>query len=249
MGCWNGTCGVTNTPIHEGDEIVLFVLDSFGVLSGGGFCYTTSMYIPVSLPIKGKYDGYGGIIVNENINEDYMLDGLIRVLSLAGRCDDYSDLGELLHEIERGEIQGLGFMLVHKIAYERCIEYVGNQYILLYDDTYKKLCLEGYDAYVEPCPIALKHGINVMVRNRNRHSVFSFSKMTLLLEFFKFDDSYILRETIVDVCMFDYALQQARKFWCIQNGAGSQSSEYDVNNIIGECVVELQEQYMKNSDE
>lgn len=62
MGSYHGTCGVTNLPIEEGDEVVLFVVenassdvnfDSIGVHNSDAFFH------PVSPPIRAVYKDYG----------------------------------------------------------------------------------------------------------------------------------------------------------------------------------------------
>ena len=62
MGCWLGTCALTNLPIHHGDEIVLLPL--FGSAIGHLGEYKT-----IGLPIIGEYNDYGMIenIQNPNV--------------------------------------------------------------------------------------------------------------------------------------------------------------------------------------
>lgn len=68
MGCWNQTCGLTQLPIHAGDEVVLFILhkNEFNNDSNS-FCYSTDLWKPLFYPVYGKYNDYGGI---EDITND-----------------------------------------------------------------------------------------------------------------------------------------------------------------------------------
>lgn len=57
MGCWNGTCGLTNLPIFHGDEVYVFPI--IETHRGGSFCYSTALYRPSVLPFRAKYNDYG----------------------------------------------------------------------------------------------------------------------------------------------------------------------------------------------
>lgn len=77
MGCWNETCGITQMPICAGDKVRMFLIvrdrysdDSYDVCHS----YTTDLWKPFGIPLKGIYDEYGRI---ENIEEDAMSDFLL----------------------------------------------------------------------------------------------------------------------------------------------------------------------------
>lgn len=63
MGSWNGTCGLSQLPIKEGDKIVLFPLlkNKYADNGGAGFTYNYNQYAPISIPVFGEYNDYGGI--------------------------------------------------------------------------------------------------------------------------------------------------------------------------------------------
>ena len=87
MGCWNGTCGVTQLPIKWGDPARVFLLvpnpfkefknsfdkmgaylDKGDAITGyGGFCDSTEFFSPLALSVKGSYCDYGSL---ENIEEN-----------------------------------------------------------------------------------------------------------------------------------------------------------------------------------
>lgn len=61
MGCFNKVGFISHLPITEGDDIVLFICaDLFGFHTDETPISPGSMS-PLFLPIKGKYDDYGGI--------------------------------------------------------------------------------------------------------------------------------------------------------------------------------------------
>jgi hypothetical protein len=65
MGCWNGTCGVTQIALTAGDPVRFILLQEQPSRSDpGGFCYHIGDWAPRCIPIKGEYDDYGGV---ENI--------------------------------------------------------------------------------------------------------------------------------------------------------------------------------------
>lgn len=71
MGCWNGTCMISNLPILSGDEIKLVILqDGFdkSIFGEAAYVYSTGLLSPAFFPISGIYNYYGGI---EDIKHDW----------------------------------------------------------------------------------------------------------------------------------------------------------------------------------
>jgi hypothetical protein len=68
MGSWCVVCAVSGVPIHSGDPVIGWKvrLSPFGALS------SDPMFIPVSLPVIGTYDDYGGI---EEVEDGESLEG------------------------------------------------------------------------------------------------------------------------------------------------------------------------------
>lgn len=56
MGCWNETCLITNLPIYYGEECV-FIRTTYKT-----DYRERQICVPVSLPIMGKYNDYGGLV-------------------------------------------------------------------------------------------------------------------------------------------------------------------------------------------
>lgn len=64
MGCWNGTCAISTLPILYAERIRIVFLQTrprAQADSGAGFCYSTGIWMPVSMAIPGHYDDYGAI--------------------------------------------------------------------------------------------------------------------------------------------------------------------------------------------
>lgn len=64
MGCWDVTCGISHLPIQAGDPIRLSILRQ--PLYYDGIQKSWATWLPVSVPLKGVYDNYGGIEGYEN---------------------------------------------------------------------------------------------------------------------------------------------------------------------------------------
>lgn len=59
MGCWNETCMLTNLPILTGDEVIAFLIQRNYMPNAG--CNPDGNFRPITLPIVGRYDDYGGL--------------------------------------------------------------------------------------------------------------------------------------------------------------------------------------------
>lgn len=69
MGCYNGTCGITQIAITWNDPVVGFLLRknfNGSVRANNGHCHSTGFWSPFSLHIEGDYNDYGTI---ENVDE------------------------------------------------------------------------------------------------------------------------------------------------------------------------------------
>lgn len=68
MGCWNGTCGITQLAIHSGEPTIgfLIVRNHPDGWAANGHCYSTQYWCPLSLHIEGIYNDYGTL---EDVDE------------------------------------------------------------------------------------------------------------------------------------------------------------------------------------
>lgn len=148
MGSWNGTCGLTQMPIKEGEKVVLFpLLRNKNANNGGnGFCHSNNQYTPISLPLFGEYDDYGKI-KNISRNENLVLNffqkifkqksyyGLILDEKKYDRAKENSSFSGEVTDIKtliqwfmsKPLYKGLGFMLVHEDIYFKVIQEIGSR--------------------------------------------------------------------------------------------------------------------------
>lgn len=59
MGCWNGTCAVSNLHVMNGQKVAVFMLLKNSKIDS--FCYTSAMYDVVPVPFYGNYNDYGAV--------------------------------------------------------------------------------------------------------------------------------------------------------------------------------------------
>ena len=147
MGCWNGTCGVTQLAIHAGDPVVGFILAKSydNKWAQNGHCYSTDYWSPFSLHIEGTYNDYGSMEnvdetnwnfqftverIRENMIENEEYNWFINKETL-----DWETISEAIHNDELAlgvsksyiaiypdlKSQPLGFMMVHKSVFDAIV--------------------------------------------------------------------------------------------------------------------------------
>lgn len=78
MGCWNGTCGISQLPILSGTKVKTFLMlqsEFAHGIGGAGVCYSTAYFRPWFLPVTAEYNDYGSIdAIQKDWNSEYMLE-------------------------------------------------------------------------------------------------------------------------------------------------------------------------------
>lgn len=113
MGCWIGTCGITNLPIRYDDKVVGLIIGN--MLIGGnasGFVHASDAYVPVSFPLHGTYNDYGSMHIDwdkTNLElakkiQKYHIDaakkaGLTKVPEYGGAVDFPEDFDEFIENV------------------------------------------------------------------------------------------------------------------------------------------------------
>jgi hypothetical protein len=78
MGCFNGTCCVSNLPIGAGTPVryLLLTQNPFNTNPAAYACYIHGRWIPRTFPLKAKYNDYGGVEdVEEGPARDVWMEG------------------------------------------------------------------------------------------------------------------------------------------------------------------------------
>lgn len=142
MGCWNGTCALSNLSIHYGEDVVAILLveddlPTWEATIRGGFVGTQRGCHPLAFPLFGKYDDGGAL---EEITEDETTLALTQWLTATDRVNlkkeghskyDLSNINSVVQAIERGflsitvngKMRGVGMMLVHRDIYESVLNF------------------------------------------------------------------------------------------------------------------------------
>ena len=112
MGCWNGTCMISNLPILCGEKVKLvFLHTGYGsgkVTGQSSYVYSDDILKPAFMAIEGEYDDYGSIdSMVDDWNSQLILKKLKSKISKID-CDgekikDY-DLYQFIKGIERDKL-------------------------------------------------------------------------------------------------------------------------------------------------
>lgn len=270
MGSWNGTCGLTNLAIRSRDKIVLFPIQSQkeAETNGSGFTETYRLYSPITVPIHGKYNDYGGI---ENItkNEKEVYDHLQLLVNnpyqyqkielidesrIREKEEDESDCQYLINKIiGRGHYSSLGYMMVLEEAYEKVIER---------SKTRKEKLLSSIKEFLNAYSLALSSGKskddletcfnlgrelniqgNLFLRSVSDYDNAFTSFKEILHSLHLKGDSVI--NSLIDLMVFNSALEDLRKHWCLQSGAGSQEDDYEAVELLSLDIIEISEKRRK----
>ena len=142
MGCWNGTCGITQMPIRAGERVALIFLleNKYADHGGSGFCYSNNQYSPITMPIFGEYNDYGAIEEISRRNKKVVFDHLMELIDnkqLIIKDDgdgdgddnkekpkDYEELFDIIHDngLQSEDGDTVGFMLIHEDVYKALVE-------------------------------------------------------------------------------------------------------------------------------
>lgn len=61
MGCWNGTCAISNLPLVYRTPARLVFLREQRKPKGSGLVHANALWMPVSFAIRGQYNDYGAL--------------------------------------------------------------------------------------------------------------------------------------------------------------------------------------------
>lgn len=121
MGCWNGTCGISQLPILAGTKVKAYLMlqSEFAQgIGGSGTCYTTGYFRPWFFPVSAEYNDYGSIErIQEDWNSKYMLAtfqkwlaaGEVKILGDEAEINDpgvkaFKTLDQVFDCVERGAL-------------------------------------------------------------------------------------------------------------------------------------------------
>lgn len=215
MGIWEGTCGLTQTPIFEGDKIKLFILRPTSEYRVDRRCYSDDVYAPLLPPITGYYNCYGGIEDIENNKAKYWLERF------------YGD--NLQGDLE-STVNASPLFMVSEGVYTDAVKKVKGS------GTFKSYLKQ----YKESCKVTSTYDFPVDMRQDMFRTKFygclpvhlyDNDFIDLLRESFLQDSASDLHDWI-DFYKFKKLMELTRRLWQPQAGLGSQAIDLDLHWLV-----------------
>lgn len=143
MGCFNHTSSFSGVPISYGDRIVV-ILGLKDLNRDNGYWTPGNNFVPISVPIRGKYNDYGGI---EDVDRTPAIDVLERLFNMSVesivecaeriQCDcadqiDYNTIHTTVNKIKSksyiGDDYDCVFELTYIMEHESMFDYLMSEY-------------------------------------------------------------------------------------------------------------------------
>ena len=236
MGSWNGTCGMSQLPIHSGDKVKLILLKKHPFnqdsMIGNGFCNSDDLFRPLYIPLEGTYNSYGSIEDIKDPNSQH----LMFLFKKLDEDVEYSSLEEIVNDVSTESIEDISFVLIHNDLYYKSIDLVKN----------KIINWEGNSSTLEEF---LKAFINRFISLNTKKEIFDsfyINKLPIMLRnnYFKNVTEFPEQKDFVEFLLFQDCLETGRKFWSPQSSAGSQDSNYLVSKMIGQYSIDKEKEYL-----
>lgn len=252
MGCWNGTCAVSNLAIRENDPVRLIILKRWiGEFSGSGFCNSAGIWTPLVMPIRGLYNDYGSIkdyelppfheisfeqmrqrwsidpdeafrVERKSFKETLTWDGILEAISV--RAARYCQ-------------QPLAFMLIHEKIWNDVIDASG----ILRQQSEEQLKEEIENLRENSNEFALTTNLTQraswMFAGKYSNMLQFPSRMLVSLAQEQDPSSHL--QAILDMLCFHEGMERLRKAFQPQTGAGSSHDERDLHRVLIRSISEL----------
>ena len=269
MGSWYATCGVSNLPILDNDETVLFILEGRHqnvLLGSDGFCYADTFFEPI-LPLFAKYYDYGDFETIHDKNKDVVCEYVRnRFKHKTYICKKENvdleniEIEEFVKLVKEGyiykkiyfdEYAPVGYMLVHKDIYEKLMnsidkndwemEIVDNSYNLMMRDA------KEHEKNLRECFIESPQEIidEKLAISLNFSVDFSFAKnlKDIIIKIYMKELGKEVEEEILNLAYFKQIFTKLRKVWMPQSGCGSQASYDEMYLVLAEAMIEKYKKY------
>lgn len=262
MGCWNETCGITNLPVFNNDKAVLVPLirDKFATTDD-------EQWIPAGLPVFGRYDDYGGIVVDPDNEFPEYSEQAIGLLTRSSTSSGALNtrLAEWLRPGERLD-DDRESLLIHREAWDESLECISEQdrydftrgYITEREAVKSALdqVEEGFSAALAKKDNALSEEgrlLAALTRVRNECRIdasllFPFYD-TIIKPYLAHPDDYVreqTREQLLDLALMDRFLRFTRRGWNVRVGKGSQDSYLEAHIAAMEVGLRIAKRELKN---
>lgn len=261
MGCWNATCFISNLPILAGEPCVGFLITATGKM--GVTSYPDERYRPITPPIEGTYDDYGGLSFSPEQDTGELHGALCRIEWLKNKELDHPIVTDSMTELfsfSQDEkivvsIQNQRLSLVVPVLMKRCFyEYAldafgkdnvqrGKLLHQKYSNTNKRICQMLCDR--EP--------VSMLFKRLNKQEIEQREALYDFLSFRRLPHPIVVQliRTGIDftgMAAVDRLLDNMRRQWVPTSGAGSQR-ELDTKLQLGfyQKMYELAEEMYQES--
>lgn len=247
MGCWNGTCMITQLPIKDNEPIVIIPITKAADVALDHCCYSSTYFKPLPIVLHGRYDDYG--CANEITGDTKQFIDIINRLGEYTESDiesyykkDYGDRDEPLIEkylrfVERNNCSKINFIMIHKEIYDKLKTYNGFFYSI------ESTINETY----------LYNNIDTLLNDTEFKSADRsyFSSFGLRYDgFANIRVAGATKESIKEIMCITSTLGLLRKMWMPQTGAGCQSEIEEPHRIICDFYDEyINSSYYANQEE
>lgn len=261
MGCWNETCGITNLPVSYNDKAVLvpLVRDKFATTED-------EQWIPAGLPVFGRYDDYGGIVVDPDNEFPEYSEQAIGLLTRSSTSSGALNtrLSEWLRPDERLD-DDRESLLIHREAWDDALEYVSEQdrydftrgYITEREAAKSKLDKieeEFFAALAKKDDTLSEEGRLLKALTHVSHKrgidasrLFPFYD-TVIKPYLAHLDDYVseqTREQLLNLALMDRFLRFTRRGWNVRMGKGSQDSYLEAHIAAMEAGLRIAKRELK----
>lgn len=245
MGCWNETDALTKLPIHYGEEIVFFVLDTLPErYHSPSRSLNEDLYSPVGLPFYGTYDDYGSVKLNEDKSAYHQR--FVSGLGFEGTAQEF--LESISYDDVKSRMGGVyTFMMVKKDIWLTLLEEMGNSQRKMYGDdlrTYRQYFNDTIDEY-----LAIQDDSSLATTKAMPHFNQSVFGDRLFVQRFwgtimPYLDGMVtadIRENVIRLLLTNVLLPRLRLGWTPQFGSGSQDSELKLTKTLArEALKEIE---------
>lgn len=254
MGCWNGTDFITQLPIFEDQEVVLFLIKKkMKTIPTDSMCYHNEMFKPFPVLLYGKYDDYGAI--NEVTGDlDLFYEIIEKELDITE--NDVEDLCKkhyggyennekanaylrYMHNYDKEK--DIDFVLMHKALFDKLKDvddfYDGKEKVV--NEYYNKLNIHKIEKELQ------KQGLSQFEIRVKLFEIDMSSSNMSFVNIKNLKSENVNKDTISHILSIECAMIPLRKFWFPQSGAGSQCMIDDVHKSVLDFYSNFLEDYKK----
>ncbi len=267
MGCFNGTCMISNLPISYDEEVKVVLLKSnklgkTNITSiGSGFCHIDEFMYPVFLPFDAKYDDYGSVKdIKEDFNTELILNDLKKVImkirSRNGNEKEDYNLYDFIEYIRNGKMKHYKQLTF----YDRLI--LTN----VYNKKKVSNLVEWYNSDITFGFIKKSIYDGIVNNDIKDHFYYTSDGYVSSKEYYskKFDETLNgeysekplkkmgystlniysniiqqVKDRYIELSTLEHFMEQTRRHWNIQSGFGSQDDSYNYHRLISNLVINI----------